>query len=237
MILIEKSHILVLGRELPLYILIPIFGMVVAATLNAMLAKRRGVDSSLAFRLTAVVFFAALLLQMANDRFSPLLLMLLYILAVVGIPLVFGWVGRRQSQDPETMTGLGIVLVGVFAASLRLGCFFSGCCHGPAWDGVLSVVYGPLTNCPVKGEALFPLQLVMSLTHLLLLGLTVAGICRKKGSASLWSLQMLNLATYYLHIWISPALVFRRVEAMTVCLMSFFAALCCMAWNSRKRRK
>lgn len=208
MILIEKSHLTMLGRELPLYILIPILGMVVAAVLNSLLAKKRGLSPSFVFRLSALGYFAFLLVQMMQDFLPKSLLLLFYPFAAIGVPAAFGLLGRIAGKEKTDMQDLGVVLVLVFALSARLGCFFSGCCFGFPWEGWCSVIYGSGTNCPMPGIALFPLQLASALVIALLLTSAVWMFIKGK---RLWIISAILVGVYYIHLWVSPYNVDNRM--------------------------
>lgn len=57
----------------------------------------------------------------------------------------------------------------------KLACFFSGCCYGIPYDGVLSVIYSNGLNIP-----LFPVQLVETIVFL---GVFIFCICLRKNKS------------------------------------------------------
>ena len=213
MMQINQSSWYLWGREFPLYTAIPIAGMVVAVVLNSILAKRRGLDPSFVFRVSLPIYFAFLLGQMMQDSVPQSLLLFFYPVAVFGIPVAFGLVGRLLGKNSAALQDLGVILVLVFAMAARLGCFFAGCCHGVPWDHFGSVVYGSNTHCPMWGTPLFPLQLVSALLIALLL-LGAIGMFLK--GRRLWTVAAWLLVVYYTHLWLSP---YNTADAMTVVLL------------------
>lgn len=230
MLHIDRSSLFLLGRELPLYTLLPIFGMMAASVLNAALAAKRGVDPSRLFRLTLVIYFLFLLGQMLHEKLPQGMLLFLQPLGTAAVVIAFGIIGRLQKTDCRTMMDLGAVLVLVYAACVRLGCFFSGCCYGPAWGNGFSVIYGPGTNCPLQGTELFPLQLVSAVILAVIL---LAAMGKYRKGKHILPEAILSVAVYYLHLWISPA-TGKDGLCLTLGIAALLAAGCLMIMDYRK---
>ena len=164
-----------LGRELPLYGLCWMIGIVLAFVVALLLIKRAGLDSfdlatSAMFTLGGVIIGAKLLFIIVSLRtiielkLSPLELIAGGFVFYGG--LIGGALGLLLYTKIFKVKLLNIV--DVYAAVIplghacgRVGCFLGGCCYGMKYDGLLSYTYseGVLNASTPVGVPLFPVQL------------------------------------------------------------------------------
>lgn len=57
-----------------------------------------------------------------------------------------------------------IPILPLMYAVSKLGCFFSGCCYGVEYSGIMNIIYESATDAPLNTK-LFPVQLVESLIN------------------------------------------------------------------------
>jgi prolipoprotein diacylglyceryltransferase len=55
----------------------------------------------------------------------------------------------------------------------KLGCFFTGCCHGRPYDGFFSVIYNSGSHALLQNVPLFPIQLAEALVRTAVLCLMI----------------------------------------------------------------
>lgn len=60
------------------------------------------------------------------------------------------------------------VCIPLFHSIARIGCFFSGCCFGKIYEGVLSINYITIINGNIDENMRFPIQLIEALFEFLL---------------------------------------------------------------------
>lgn len=173
-----------LGRELPLYGLCWMIGIVLAFVVALLLIKRAGLDSfdlatSAMFTLGGVIIGAKLLFIIVSLRtiielkLSPLELIAGGFVFYGG--LIGGALGLLLYTKIFKVKLLKIV--DVYAAVIplghacgRVGCYLGGCCYGMEYHGPLSITYqeGVLNASTPIGVELFPVQLLEASLLLLL---------------------------------------------------------------------
>lgn len=174
----------ILGREIPLYGLCWMIGIVFAFVAALFLLKRAGLDAfdlacSTVFVLGGVVIGAKLLFIIVSLptiielKLSPLELIAGGFVFYGG--LIGGALGLLLYVKIFKVELLKIV--DVYAAVIplghawgRFGCFLGGCCYGMEYDGPLSYTYseGVLNASTPIGVPLFPVQLLEASILLLL---------------------------------------------------------------------
>lgn len=214
---IENANISLLGRYVTYYAVTPIWAAIVITAVNCLLAKRKKLDTSFVFRLSAVVFSAAALGQLYFHALPTVFLPFLYLMSTLGVTLVFWVAGRFFKQGELEMLGLGVCSVSLFSAFSKLGCFLTGCCYGKPYEGPLRVVYGRNTENPFPETGRFPIQLVMVL---LFLGLSVVayGIFIRHRS---YQLQFALLFSNWFLYYIGTCLYDQRANQMIIAGFNF----------------
>ena len=165
---IENANLLLLGRSVTYYAVMPIVAAVVITAVNCLTAKRSGFDTSFVFRVSAVTFFCGALGQLYFHMMPAVFLPVLYIMGASGVVAAFWVAARIFKQEEQAVAGLGICSVLLFSMFSKLGCFLTGCCYGRPYEGPLRVVYGVDTVNPFPGTGRFPVQLLTALLFLVL---------------------------------------------------------------------
>lgn len=194
---IENANLFLWGRSVTYYAVTPIWAAVAITAVNCLMAKKKGLDTSFVFRLSAVTFSAAALGQLYFHVMPAVFLPVLYVMSTAGVAAVFWAAGRFFRQGEQEMLGLGVCSVPLFSAFSKLGCFLTGCCYGRHYEGSLRVVYGRNTVNPFPGTGRFPVQL---LTALLFWGLSITAygiFIKQKSYHLLFALLFSDWFLYY----------------------------------------
>lgn len=238
LLFIQHSSVVLFGRSVALYGLIAVLGAALVTVVSTLLARRRGINASLAFRLTMLFLFGGAAFHVfLQDLVPGALLNWSYVGGVLALPLLFGISGHIFGADRSAFTELGIVSVLAYSVVTRLCCTFGGCCYGPPWSGGLALVYGVDTHNPLPGVALFPLQPLMALFYLGLAIWAAILFARKRPQALLWIAVALNLAGYAINIFVSPMSAGRETEALCMLSLSLAAALGLLLYYMRNKPK
>lgn len=206
MIRINTSTVMLFGRECALYGVIAVLGAALITVLNALLARRRGLDASFTFRLTLPVVFGIVAFHVfLQDVVPDQMLNWLYPCSFLALPLLMGMGARVFQRDVRSFASLGIFTGLSYGTVARCCCIFGGCCYGPPRSGGLTMVYGAHTNNPLPGVELFPLQPLMAVLFLALAVFGAVVFLKKGPQILLWIAAALNLLGYYMAALVSPA--------------------------------
>lgn len=86
---------------------------------------------------------------------------------LIGLILSFRLLSKKFGIDRSEMDVLA-VMIPLFHAITRVGCFFSGCCFGKESNSVVAIIYTTMINGVEDTAVRFPIQLVEALFNLLL---------------------------------------------------------------------
>ena len=174
----------ILGREVPLYGLCWMIGIVLAFIVALFLIKRAGLDAfdlacSAVFTLGGVVIGAKLLFIIVS--FRTIIELNLSLMEIISGGFVFygGLIGGALGLllYAKIFKVKLLKIVDVYAAVIplghacgRVGCFLGGCCYGMEYDGPFSHTYHEevLNMSTPIGVPLFPVQLFEAAMLLLL---------------------------------------------------------------------
>lgn len=132
MIHINHSAVVLFGREIELYGLVAVLGAAVLTVISALLAKRRGLNASLAFRTALLTLFGGVAVHVFFQAEIPTaMLRLSYVLSLFAVPLVFRLSARLFGADKNAFTALGITTTLGYTVVTNLCCTLGGCCYGP----------------------------------------------------------------------------------------------------------
>lgn len=105
---INHSDVMIFGNKCELYGLIAVIGAVVITFINTIiLAKQRGMNKNLVFRLTMVILFGGVAFHVFFQNMIPLrLLNYSYMISVLSLPFIFGMGGHIFGADKKVFTEL-----------------------------------------------------------------------------------------------------------------------------------
>ncbi len=195
------NTLLLLGREIPLYGLMFLVGIVLSATVAAFLARARGVSFfDLAcsgvyvmfggFLGAKLLFVAVTLPKMAELGIGWINLIFggfVFYGGLLGGALALALYVRRYPED-RGVWDIYATALPLGHACGRVGCFFAGCCYGIPYDGILSHTYTASVGLTPLGVPLLPIQLIEAASLLLLFALQLwlflrQGKARRGGNA------------------------------------------------------
>lgn len=200
MFYIENSNILLFGRSVTYYAVMPIIAALAIAFMSVLFAKAKKMDPSFTFRVSALIFFPGAILVLIMPSSSQEMLTVMFFLAVTILLTVYVIIGILFHKEPKKMLQLGAMSYFVFSIFSKLGCFLTGCCCGAEYDGVFSVKYGVKTQNPHPGTTYFPIQLLLIICFLILL---VISICVFKRTENVWvtiGMTSIYMMTYYIFV-------------------------------------
>lgn len=94
---------------------------------------------------------------------------------------------RKKKIDPWLILDVTAPFLALGIGLGRLGCFLAGCCHGIPYEGFLSVQYPDHPHCEAPaGIGLFPSQLLSLLMGLILYGVLLYLLRRRKFSGQIF---------------------------------------------------
>lgn len=106
----------------------------------------------------------------------------------------------------------------------KIGCFLSGCCYGIEYEGLANVIYISSHMAPLN-IPLFPIQLVESLTFLLIFIYLILLYKRKNNKIISISLILCGIAKYFLEFlrysW-QPIITFTQVISLLFILIGLY---------------
>lgn len=202
------------GLELPVYGLISLFGVFVAGIVGFILAKKKGIDFYellLTAMIAGIGVFAGAHILYALTRAGDIISafsyyhsfeskwdfvkyifdvsrgMVFYGGLYGGLLTGFVWV-RKKHYPAKAFSDVFAVLIPLFHAFGRVGCFFAGCCYGVKWEhGIEGRVLfsGERENIPR-----FPVQLSEALCLLLLFSLLLLFLLKGKLAGKLMPLYL-----------------------------------------------
>jgi len=158
-----------------------IIAALVITTFNTLFAKKKGLNPSVVFRLSAVVFFSFAVFILYYHKLPAFLLPYMYMLGSCVLTALFWAAGKLFRQDPKEMFCLAVLSFVIYSVFSKLGCFLTGCCYGREYSGAFHVTYAPQTLCPLPNTPLFPMSLLTSFLFLVL-AVCSAVILSKKSS-------------------------------------------------------
>ncbi len=173
-----------LGRDIPLYGLCWLIGILLASVAACFLLKKAKIDhfdlaSSAVFALLGGVIGAKLLFIAVSLRTIIELKLSFWALFQGGFVFYGGLIGgfaglllysKIFKVKPLKIMDIYAVALPLGHACGRVGCYLGGCCYGMKYDGPLSITYGEEVlnfGTPV-GVPLFPVQLLESALLLVL---------------------------------------------------------------------
>lgn len=226
MIHINHSSVMLFGNEYELYGLIIVLGIVFIVIANSLLAKQRGMDSSLVFRITTFFMFTTAVFHIfLQNEIPQSVLNWSYLIGTFSLPILFRICGKLFKADENDFTEIGIISSLLYSSCTKLSCTFSGCCYGPPWSGFPALMYGVDTHNPLVGTPLFPLQPLTVFAFFSLTLIAVFLFIKKVPQTFMWVLLLLCIACYYTSIFISPSSDGREFEALCMIILSLISAI------------
>lgn len=195
-------YLTVLGRQIPIYGLLFYGGILVAAIVGILLAKRRALPRydivySAVYAMIGALIGAKLLFVVT--AMEEIIRLQLSLLAVIKGGFVFygGFLGgllglwlytKQFRMSIKPFLDVYAVALPLGHAIGRVGCFFAGCCYGVAHDGPFSVVYQQAAGNTPLGTPLLATQLIEAGGLLLLFfaQLLILFRCKKEGVPTLF---------------------------------------------------
>lgn len=179
------QYIQIFGREIPIYGICALVGILAFYALARLRTKAFGVNPEDVFHVTlyavcgaiigAKVLYWITILPWIIQNFNAILSNrdLAMVLLTQGLVFYGGLIGgfllclwylRRYKLDVLLYADAMVPGIGLFHALGRLGCFLSGCCYGVAWEHGICYPESHITG----GTPLFPVQLVEAAGDLIL---------------------------------------------------------------------
>lgn len=211
-------YINVFGADIATYGLVSVLGAIVAAAVAYPLAKRRGADvydllstalaaglglfvgAHLLYALTRtediIVLFRSMGEYDSSWEFIKKLFgffsgMVFYGGLYGGLLFGYFW-AKRKRYDLHKMTDVFAVVIPLFHAFGRVGCFFAGCCYGVEYEhGVSGRV---LASGAVEHTKRLPVQLIESVMLLVLFSILLMLFLRGKATGSLMCVYLISYA-------------------------------------------
>ncbi len=193
---VARPFVNVLGRQFGFYGIMMMLGLLSAAAVSCLRARKRGGDPVMVILLAAVVFAGAIvgawlgylftayeggIAGVFRDLFAEGK-GVVYVFSRTGLVFYGGLILalilaliaiRLLKLDFVVYTEALIPTIGLGHALGRVGCLLAGCCYGIPWDGPLQVVYHAVPDWPQipPAHGRFPVQPLESVLDLILFGL------------------------------------------------------------------
>jgi len=159
-----------INMPIPLYGLFIILSLVLSSLFIIIDLKKKKISNqtiflSLFMTLYFIIVFSLSFTQIINYiKYSTLSFGLSSYGGAIGLLLsilIFNIINKKNNENiAETY----IISLPLFYSISKLGCFFSGCCHGIIYNGIFSVIYKTDENF----VSYFPIQLLESIVFLLI---------------------------------------------------------------------
>lgn len=202
-----NSNFFVLGRSLSPYLSLALAGVLAGVLISLIICNKKNIRRNFVYRMTLTVMFIGFISEVFVNKIPTFILSFGYILGLLIATFSFALIARLFKKDVRDCCEIGLIAVNTFMIFSKLGCFFSGCCHGLPYDGIFSVTYHNNSPALIKDVPLFPIQLAEVLVRAVVLTIMLLFYYRdlfKKYRLPLYFFLMGNCYFWGMFFWYYP---------------------------------